>query len=82
MDLQEMELSVKGWNWGAAKFKGMYQQSGNYSDPWANKHAYTQKALFLINETKQMSAPLINWTIKRNSHNWNQFPPWNFTMIL
>ena len=55
-----MELSVKGWNWGAAKFKGMYQQSGNYSDPSANKHTYTQRALFLINETKQMSAPLIN----------------------
>ena len=22
MDLEEIELSVKGWNWGTAKFKG------------------------------------------------------------
>ena len=46
MDLQEMELSVKGWNWGAAKFKGMYQQAGNYSDPSANKHTYTKSFIF------------------------------------
>ena len=22
MELEEIELSVKGWNWGVAKFKG------------------------------------------------------------
>ena len=24
MDLEEIELSVKGWNWGTAKFKGQF----------------------------------------------------------